>query len=132
VSELSQGRILWAIVADQHGHSKHRPVVILDRTVEISTAKPLTCVVASHSAALKQPRRDSWIELPWSESADTETKLRKPTVAVCEWLAAVDASRITENDVGGIVPQSIMLEIIQKVTRIQLAKGMPPQALPPM
>lgn len=129
---ICQGRIVWAEFADKNGHRKHRPAIILNSNDDIHAGNPLTVVVASHSSAKVTPRPDTWIEIPYNPSGPCRTGLSKITVAICEWIAPFESAGLTDDDLAGVVPPSIMLKIIQKVTRIQLASGVAPEALPPM
>jgi hypothetical protein len=46
------------------------------------------------------------------------TRLRKPTVAVCEWLVTVKPDEVAENNVGGRVPATILEKIIETVRSV--------------
>src|SRR6186997_859891 len=116
---LHQGTIIWAIVPDQNGHNAYgRPVVIITPESEVATASTLVGVVASNTAALKIPRPKSYIELPWHPAGRVATRLRKPTVAVCEWLVTVKPDEVAENNVGGRVPATILEKIIETVRSV--------------
>lgn len=113
---LHQGTLVWAVVADQNGHNAYgRPIVILTPEAEIANSPRLVGVVASHTAFLKNPLPKTYIELPWHPSGRVGTRLKKPTVAVCEWLAAVDPALISESDIGGRVPATVLERILSMV-----------------
>ncbi len=116
---LHQGSIVWATVADANGHNAYgRPVVIITRESEIAGAPELVGVVASNTAANQSSRRETWIELPWHPAGRVSTRLRKPTVAVCEWLAVVNPAELRDEDLGGRVPASVLEQILDVVARI--------------
>jgi hypothetical protein len=116
---LHQGTIIWAIVPDQNGHNAYgRPVVIITAESEVSKTTELVGVVASNTAALKSPRPNTYVELPWHPAGRVGTRLKKPTVAVCEWLVAVKSTAIAEMDIGGRVSATVLERIIQTVRSI--------------
>jgi hypothetical protein len=116
---LHQGTIVWAVVADKNGHNAYgRPVVILTPEDQISGARRLVGVVASHTASMTNPRPETYIELPWHPTGRVGTKLKKPTVAVCEWLTTFDPSLLTESDVGGRVPALVLEKVLNVVRRM--------------
>jgi hypothetical protein len=119
MDDLCQGRIIWIEVADPRGKNAYaRPVVILTPTAEIDSSTTLFGVVASNTAFYKEPRPDSYIEIPYHPQGMVRTRLRKPTVAICEWIAKIDKSRAEAAEAGGIVPPRVLKAIIDKVREI--------------
>ena len=115
--ELCQGRIVWAVVPDKHGHNAYpRPVIILTPQNEISSATELFGVVASNTASRTAPRPSSYIEIPHHPLGMVRTKLKVPTVAVCEWLVSIERSQIIST--GGIVPPHVLEAVILKVREL--------------
>jgi hypothetical protein len=109
-------------VADPNGFNNYRrPVVILTRNDEIEDADTLYGVVASNTAATSQPPSDSLIQLPYQREGRVGTKLKKPTVAVCGWIVAIDKSEIAEEDIGGVVPSHLVQLILERRAEIDRA-----------
>lgn len=124
MSDLCQGRIVWIELADKRGFNKYpRPVIILTPTAEISSEDTLVCVVASHSASQKSPRPDSYVEVPHQPEGKVRTRLRKPTVAVCQWLEEFEKDDLLAGDVSGVVPPSCLKHILMKVREIHESPG---------
>lgn len=111
---LCQGRIVWVPIADRNGHNRyHRPVVILTPDDEIADSEELFGVVASHTSAVQDPRPPFCVDLPFHPSGQVRTKLKKPTVALCGWIAKVPKVDIEPDNIGGIVPPSIIEQILE-------------------
>jgi len=89
-------------------------VIILNRTEEITTAEKLTGVVVSHTASLCNPRPSYYVEIPYHPQGMVRTKLKKPCVAVCDWLVEFD-KQVPESDICGIVPPRLLELIIETV-----------------
>lgn len=88
--------------------------MILTRSDEIATATDLVGVVASSTAAKQDPRPNYYIEIPYHPSGRVCTKLKQPTVAVCNWSVTVIKNEIDEANIGGHVPPTIMELIVNK------------------
>lgn len=115
VQQIEQGRIVWAVLPSSDRKSqKHRPAVILTSTRDIVPGEPLVAVALS--TTFDEPLGPECVRLPWNRSGAVRTRLRKPTVAVCNWLVELDAEDIEQ--FGGIVPVKEMREIVQKVERM--------------
>ena len=109
---LCQGRIVWAEIADKRGHNRyHRPVIILTANEEIASSDILVGVVASNTAYFESPRPTSYIELPYQPQGKVGTKLRKPTVAMCEWIEEFEKAKVLPENIGGLV-EPVLLELI--------------------
>jgi len=126
--QFCQGRLIWAFVLDPRGRNpKKRPVVILTSNQEIATVDVFVTVVASCSAASRVPRPDHFIGLPFQEFGYCSTKLRKPTVVICDWLAEIPKSTaFSSDDFGGIVLPNLLRRIIAKVDEMGSAPAQPP------
>ncbi len=123
---LIQGRIIWIAVPDKNGFNSYpRPVAVLTKTDEILSEDAIVGVVCSHTSAEVHPRKDTWIEIPHSPDGRTRTKLRKSTVALCEWIEEFKKSDAQAADMAGIVPPGILLRIINLVKQIHGDKGTP-------
>lgn len=107
--QLVQGRIIWASLPDPEGKNrKDRPAVILTRTDELQSNEPFVVVAAT--TTFREPLPPSSVKLPWHPRGAVRTRLRKPTVAVCNWLITIREQDIL--DFGGIVPADVMMKIV--------------------
>jgi hypothetical protein len=123
VPSLCQGRIVWVPIADRNGHNRyHRPFIILTPNEHIADSEQLIGVVGSNTAALLNPRPPFCIDLRYHPTGMVETRLRKPTVAICGWIAQVAKADIEPHNIGGIVPPSIIESILD------LRGTIPPEA----
>lgn len=114
---LCQGSIVWARVSDPRGgNEKERPIVIISSMHDIEHHNDVVAVAASTSSALQDPIPENCVSLPYHPQGNTRTKLRRPTVAVCNWLLVVPKSAILE--VAGIVPPHVLATIIEKVNSL--------------
>jgi hypothetical protein len=124
VDALCQGRLIWIEVPDKNGYNAYaRPVAILTADSEIEAEDVIVGVVCSHTSAEVYPRKDTWIELPYQREGRTRTKLRKPTVALCEWIEPFQKVAAQAAEMGGIVPPGVLLRIIALVKEIHDKKG---------
>lgn len=122
MSTPEPGRLIWAVIADPNGYAKPmpRPAVVLGTPPADRPDEPLAVVVCTTREDLPMPADQ--VALPWHPSGQTRTKLRKPTFAVCSWLAEVALGDIQQ--VGGIVPPEQLAEIVAKVRALH-ADGSP-------
>jgi hypothetical protein len=119
VSKLYQGSIVWIPLADHRGHNFYnRPVIILVRTDEITSASELFGVVASNTAYHETPRPHEYIEVPHHPQGLVCTKLKKGTVAICTWLESFKTSDVRPENIGGRVPQQVLEIIVLKIREI--------------
>lgn len=98
------------------------PVIILTGDDEIAANETIVGVVASHTSAMIKPRRDEWIPIPFHPNGNCHTRLRKETVAVCNWVVAIPSGGYDEKDIGGDISKRLLLEILTKIREIQAAK----------
>ena len=109
---LMHGSIVWARVPDENGvNHKERPAVIVTATDDIDVNDPLVAVAVT--GTFSNPLRESQVALPFHPSGNTRTKLRRPTVAVCDWIVRIKKADILQ--VAGIVPPGPLTEIMEKV-----------------
>lgn len=108
---LEFGRIVWAEITDSQGNRKERPAIILTPT-HLLTTSSLIGVVAVTSTII-EPVPDDYVLLPWHPQGRVRTRLKRRCAAVCSWLVRIAPSDIRE--LGGIVPGSVLLEIVTKV-----------------
>ena len=126
MSSLCQGRLVWTLVADPRGKNpKHRPVVILTSNKELKTAKVAVGVVASHSAASVVPLPDHHIALPYQQNGLCTSKLRKPTVAICDWLAEVPNEPVSRDNLGGVITPMLLAKILEKIKEMESTRLAP-------
>ena len=133
MNKLCQGRIIWIAVPDKNGNRKEHPVIILTATDEIPSEDELVTVVCSHSAAKKNPLPDHHVSIPYQRQGRTRTKLKKETVAICDWLVRIKTSTlesVPEDDIGGVVPGRVLELVAEQIREIRAQKqgrgGQPP------
>jgi len=115
VKPLRQGQIVWAMIPDRHGNrAKRRPVIVLTPNEDIATHDEIACVVASHTSALQNPRPGHYVPIPYHPRGACRTKLRKETVAVCDWMTTIP-NCANEEDIAGCVSKMLLLDLIKKV-----------------
>src|SRR5438132_740820 len=96
---LEQGRIVWAELTSSDGAQKKcRPAVVITATSEIDPKEPFIVVAAT--TKFTEPLADDQVLLPWHPNGNVRTRLQRPTVAVCSWLAEILATDIVHY--GGI------------------------------
>lgn len=114
MSELRQGRIVWAIVNDPNGKNpKERPAVIITATDEIQPDQPIVAVAIT--GELPEPLPPEYVELPWHRNKHPKTGLKKRCAAKCDWLCIIQTRDVKE--FAGVVPASKMQEILAKIPR---------------
>jgi hypothetical protein len=117
---LQQGAIVWATVKDTRGgNPKKRPVIVLTSNHEIRSGDVFVGIVCSNSAALVVPLPDSCVRIPFDPAGKCRTLLRKPTVAVIGWYAEVPVDAIAADDVGGVIPSTLLATIIMRLSQEQ-------------
>jgi len=93
VAKLQQGSVIWARVPDQNNQNhKTRALVVLTRTDEIEPGKKFVAVAISSDFDV--PLEDRAIPMPWLKNRHPVTRLYEPSVAVCDWLVALDESQV--------------------------------------
>jgi mRNA-degrading endonuclease toxin of MazEF toxin-antitoxin module len=115
MSSLTQGRIVWATVPDSRGeNAKKRPAVVLTPTREIIAGGDVQ--LAAITTLIGQAPFSETVELPWSPSGHSETKLKRQCEVVCSWIVSVPVAGV--EDSGGFVPTEVLVEILAKVSRL--------------
>ena len=99
----------------------NRPVIILTPNSEIPSEPELFGVVCSHSSYYSKPWPDDYIEIPHNPRGVGQTKLKKPTVAICNWGTSVHKN-IPQEDIGGVVPSRILVQVFQKIEQSRRTK----------
>lgn len=114
MDRLEQGRIVWARVSSpKGGECKQRPLVILTATAEITPNVPFVAVAGT--TQVSKPLPPDRVHLPWHPTGNVRTRLRKPTVVVCDWLVELRVEDVIAT--GGIVPPTELGVILSKVTQ---------------
>jgi mRNA-degrading endonuclease toxin of MazEF toxin-antitoxin module len=116
------GRIVWVDMADANDMRKLRPAVIVTPNDRI-TPTPLLDVIAVTSR-LSEPLPPEHVLLPWHARGHPRTGLNRRCAAVCTWVARIKHEDIQE--VAGVVPGAVMLEIVSKVTALLSPPSVPP------
>jgi mRNA-degrading endonuclease toxin of MazEF toxin-antitoxin module len=92
---LQQGRIIWASVPRPDGSpGKPRTAVIVTATAEINDTDPF--VVVAITSAFQEPLRDAEVRLPFHPQGGGRIGLKRPTVAVCDWLVELRKSQVLQ------------------------------------
>lgn len=111
---LQLGRIVWAEIADANGIRKLRPAVIVTPSDRIIPAAPLDVIAVT--SRVPEPLPTDHVLLPWHAQGHPRTGLNRKCAAVCTWVARIRHGDIRE--VAGVVPGTVMLEILSKVTAL--------------
>jgi mRNA-degrading endonuclease toxin of MazEF toxin-antitoxin module len=111
---LVTGRIVWSEIADANGIRKLRPAVIATPTNRITPGGTLDVVAIT--SRLSQPLPDDHVLLPWHPQGHPRTRLNRRCAAVCTWVARIRDTDI--QDLGGLVPASLMLSILAKAATL--------------
>lgn len=109
------GQIVWAEIADANGIPKLRPAVILTPSHSITPGGPLDVIAVTSRAP--EPLPDDHVSLPWHPQRHPRTGLNRRCAAVCTWVARIRQHDIRE--VAGVVPGTVLLEILSKVAGSQ-------------
>lgn len=113
--DLRLGRIVWANIKDPRGAIKLRPAIVITRTDEIDSDKPLTVMAVSTS--YPSPPPPGHIELPWNpDRRKVGTRLAKRCAAVINWLATLTPDQIEE--FAGDVPPKLMIKILEQLAEL--------------
>lgn len=87
-NQLTQGRIVWAVVPGRRGgETKERPVVLLSSAVGLGEDDEIVGVAASTSLPAQRPLPPEYVLLPHSANpqARSPTGLTSPGAAICDW-----------------------------------------------
>jgi mRNA-degrading endonuclease toxin of MazEF toxin-antitoxin module len=114
---LQFGQIVWAEIADANGIRKSRPAVVLTPTDRITPSGSIEVVAIT--SRLPKPIPAHHILLPWHAQGHPRTGLNCKCAAVCTWLARIPPSDV--QSIAGLVPGSILAEIVAKVSAISPA-----------
>ncbi len=115
-------------IPDKNGYNAYpRPLIILTPTKEIASADTLVGVVCSSTAPktdalLEKPPKEH-VPLPYQADGYVRTKLKKETVALCEWIASFRKDDI--ESVGGRVHAELLEKIVALVRSVH-TKNDPP------
>jgi mRNA-degrading endonuclease toxin of MazEF toxin-antitoxin module len=114
MSLYHQGQIVRVTIHDSlGGNVKTRPAVIVTPTAEISPAGAVA--VAAITTDLGRAGFSETVLLPWHPNGDPQTRLNKPSEAVCSWIVIVPVADL--RDTGGSVPEEQLVEILVKVAK---------------
>jgi len=116
------GRIVWVDMADANGIRKRRPAVIVTPNDRITPTALLDAIAVT--SRLSEPLPRDHVLLPWHARGHPRTGLNRRCAAVCTWVARLRHEDIQE--VAGVVPGAVMLEIVSKVTALLSPPSFPP------
>ncbi len=108
MAALGPGRIFWAVYPGRRGDGKKRPMIVVSRRADIVRTREVFVVVCStdFDEYHLQPNE---VFLPSREDGMGITKLRLPTVAVCDWTTRFPVDET--DDPAGMVPTECLREI---------------------
>lgn len=107
---LAPGRLFRAVYPGTRGEGKPRPMIIMNRSVDIRRTREVIAVVCTTSFAL--PIEPDEVRLPFDPEGRCVTRLKQDTVAVCNWTTTYPADQIQETT--GVVPGNLLREICEK------------------
>src|SRR5262249_38247854 len=107
---LSPGRIIWAVYPGDRGDGKTRPMIVTTRRADILRTGQVFAVVCSTD--VQEPIGPDEVALPFDPEGHSVTRLRKETMAVCNWTTTLPVDQIRET--GGLVPTSLLRAICEK------------------
>jgi len=116
------GRIVWVEIADANGVQKLRPAVIVAPNDRIMPTALLDVIAVT--SRLSEPLPADHVLLPWHARGHPRTGLNRRCAAVCTWVARIRHEDIQE--VAGVVPGAVMIEIVSKVTTMLSPPSVPP------
>jgi mRNA-degrading endonuclease toxin of MazEF toxin-antitoxin module len=108
-----RGQIVWADIRDPDGRvvDHEHPAVIISNTDNLTEFDQVVVVVVS--SKLREPLPDHWVPLPWHpDPRRVRTRLDRPCVAKCDWLAAVRLEDIKR------ASGTVSGEVLERITRI--------------
>jgi hypothetical protein len=95
-------------VTSPHGQGrKLRPAVVIDMVDADSF------LAVAGSTSFPEPLPNECVLLPWHPEGKVKTKLKRKTVAVCNWMVKLGVAEVRE--IGGFVPPEIMKAILEKI-----------------
>ena len=115
------GRIVWVDMADANGIRKLRPAVIVTPNDRITPTVLLDVIAVT--SRLSEPLPTDHVLLPWQARGHPRTGLNRRCAAVCTWVARIRHEDIQE--VAGVVPGAVMIEIVSKVTALLSLPSVP-------
>jgi len=108
IDPLSPGRIVWAVDPGDRGGRKLRPMIVATRRTELIRTGQFLAVVCSTDVNA-DGLHPSEVELPSHAEGRCSTRLRRRTVAVCDWTTTLAVEDV--RDTGGVVPATLLREI---------------------
>jgi hypothetical protein len=122
LGSLQLGRIVWAEIADANGIPQLRPAVIVTLSDRITPAAPLDVIAVTR--CVPEPLPNDHVLLPWHAQGHPRTGLNRKCAAICTWVALIRHADV--QDVAGVIPGAVMLEILSKVTALLSPPSNPP------
>lgn len=111
--------IVWVQVGPR-GEYKKRPAVVLSSAAEIKSTGKVDLVVGSTDS--HDANKEIVLPCGPNGTAHPLTRLKKLTYITCDWNETVDKDAILE--VGGEVPPTLMLEILNKKRHLENTKSL--------
>lgn len=108
--------IVSQLLDPQGRNPKDRRCIVLTPDAETPGPEGTIDVVAI-SSVVPDPLPPEFVHLPWQLPFHPVTRLIKPSVAVCSWCVAVEASRVIE--ARGKVPNKVMARIARVILSME-------------
>jgi hypothetical protein len=86
---------------------KRRPLIIISSTADVQSKDSVICVCCSHSTATFPILPAKCVLVP-PKIGKRETKLNKPTAAVCYWIVEIKKDVIEREDLAGSTGEHIL------------------------
>ncbi len=107
---LRPGRIFWGVFPGRRGDGKTRPMLVMTRRTDLIRTGRVFAIVCSTD--FTEPLLPIEVILPSQEDGLICTRLKRPTVAVCDWTTPYTVADIEET--SGMVPAAILQDICRK------------------
>lgn len=109
-----RGKIVWTTLGPR-GDYKKRPAVIVS---DVSRPAPGTKIrIVAGTTKFDEPLKPLEVKLPSDDrpGGHHRTRLRIPTVIVCDWIELIDVAAI--EGYAGVVPDAVLAEILRKIPK---------------
>lgn len=112
-----RGAIIQAVAPGKRGEGKVRPLVVISDAARGEEDKDATLVAVAISSTTLASPSSTLVDLPWHPEGMVSTRLRRTSVAVCDWVVELPPDSVIA--VRGRVPDETLRMIIEKVRAIQ-------------
>ena len=110
MAPVCPGLLIWDKAPSGRGQGKCRPLIIAMRRIDYLQGRPV--ITIGCSTDIDEPLNDDEIRLPHDPNGNCLTQLRRPTIAVCNWIEKFPPK--TRFETGGMVTGTLLHEIFRK------------------